>query len=200
MHRTATAFAAALFIATTCAARAQWAPSTVNLRYNEQISNGSAGSCGCFGLEGFAADAGWKFNAVSFGRHAGLGVAADLSVVHTGNEGDAPYGLTLSTLTAGPRFYLPGNRRLRSFAQVLVGFAHGSDSAFPQGNILDGSANSFALDIGGAADYDLHNRFSVRILQLDYLRTGLPNGNTNWQSNLRIGVGLTLRLQNTAKH
>lgn len=198
MQRTTTALAA-LFLAMTCAVHAQWIPGSVNLRYNEQISNGPAGSCGCFGLEGFAADAGWKFNALGFGKHAGLGLAADLSVVHTGNEGNAPYGLTLITLTAGPRFHLPGTRKLRPFAQVLFGFAHGSDSAFPQGNALNDSANSFALDAGGAADYDVSKRLSVRVLQLDYLRTGLPNGNTNWQNNLRIGVGLTLRLQDPVR-
>ena len=90
--------------------------------------------------------------------------------------------------------------RLKPFAQALFGFAHGSDSAFPQRSALEDSANSFALDIGGGADYGLRKRFSTRVLQLDYLRSGLPNGSTNWQNNLRIGAGLTLRLQDSPRH
>lgn len=200
MQRTATALAAALLLGMACAAHAQLTPGTINLRYNQQVSNGPAGSCGCFGLEGFAADAGWRFNAPGLGKHVGLGAAADLSVVHTGSEGSAPYGLTLTTLTAGPRFDLRRSGRLKPFAQALFGFAHGSDSAFPQGNVLKGSANSFAFDIGAGSDYSLRNRVSLRVLQLDYLRTGFSNGSTNWQNNLRIGVGLTLHLRETAKH
>jgi len=194
MQTTAIALAAALFFGTVCAGHAQLTPGAIDLRYNQQISNGPAGACGCFALEGFAADAAWRFDALRLGRHIGLGIAADLSVAHTGNEGSAPYGLTLTTLAAGPRFHLPGHR-IKPFAQALFGFAHGSGSAFPQGNGFIDSANSFALDIGGGADYAVHPRLSVRLLQLDYLRTGLPNGSTNWQNNLRIGVGLTLHLR-----
>jgi hypothetical protein len=49
------------------------------------------------------------------------------------------------------------------------------------------------LDLGAGADVPLNKRISARILQLDYLRTTLPNNTTNWQNNLRIGAGLTLR-------
>lgn len=198
MQNAATAFSALLLLSTAWSAQAQTAPGTVNIRYSEQISNGPAGSCGCFGLQGAAADAGWRFNALSIGKNAGAGLAGDFGVVHTGSDGAAPYGLTLTTLMAGPRFNLPAHR-LEPFAQMLFGFAHGSGSAFPQGNKLEASASSFALDIGGAADYRLRQGISVRLLQLDYLRTALPNSSTNWQNNLRIGVGFTLRLEGAAK-
>jgi opacity protein-like surface antigen len=188
-----------LFFGAVGAAQAQWTPRTVNFRYTAQVSNGPAGSCGCFGLQGFAADAGWRFNDRHSGRSAGLGVAADFGVVHTGSEGDASYGLTLTTLTAGPRVNLPGHR-FEPFAQALFGFAHGSGSAFPQGNALADSASSFALDLGAGADWTLRNRLSVRVLQLDYLRTTLPNSGTDWQNNLRIGAGLTLRFEGSGRH
>jgi len=57
---------------------------------------------------------------------------------------------------------------------------------------LVSSANSFALNLGAGADYSLNKSISVRILQLDYLHTELPNNTSNWQNNLRIGAGLTL--------
>jgi len=88
---------------------------------------------------------------------------------------------------------LPGNK-VKSFAQALFGLAHGSGSEFPHsGNVLTTSANSFVLDLGTGADIPVNKRLSVRILQLDYLRTALPNNSNDWQNNLRIGAGLTLR-------
>jgi hypothetical protein len=40
----------------------------------------------------------------------------------------------------------------------------------------------------------MNKRLSLRVLQLDYSRTSLPNNTTNWQNNLRIGAGITLRV------
>jgi hypothetical protein len=192
MLKAASELVAALALGLALAAQAQVVPGTLNLRYTEQISNGPAGSCGCFGLEGFQADAGWWLKDLSAGG-MGLSLAADAGVVHTGSEGSAPYGLTLTTVTAGPRFNFPAPK-LRPFAQVLLGFAHGSGSAFPQGDQLVSSASSLALEAGGAADYPIAPRLSVRVIEVEYLRTALPNSTSNWQNNLRIGAGLTLRL------
>lgn len=164
----------------------------VGLRYSEQVSNGPAATCGCFTLAGAAGDFYWRFGHSKTDRGAGLGVAADIGVEHTGDVNGAGYGLTLTTVTSGPRFVYSSARRLRPFAQTLFGFAHGSGSQFPQNNSLVSSANSFALDAGAGADYAVNRHIFVRFLQLDYLWTELPNNSTNWQNNLRIGAGLTL--------
>lgn len=198
MLKAASQFAAAFGLGLALSAQAQVAPGTVNLRYTEQISNGPAGNCGCFGLEGFQGDAGWWLKDLS-ARGLGISLAVDAGVVHTGSEGNAPYGLTLTTVAAGPRFNFPAPK-LQPFAQVLFGFAHGSGSSFPQGNALVSSASSFALEAGGAADYPLDRHLSVRVLELEYLRTALPNSTNNWQNNLRIGAGVTLHLQGGKKH
>ena len=50
--------------------------------------------------------------------------------------------------------------------------------------------NTFAMALGGGADWHLNERFSVRPVQLDYLLTRF-GGNT--QNNLRYSVGLVLR-------
>lgn len=188
MQKCAMAAIAMLSLALASSARAQAVPGTVNFRFSEQISNAPAGNCGCFGLEGAAADADWRL--AGFGA-AHLSLVADVGVEHTGAVTNAPYGLTLTTLTAGPRLWLP-DRKLHIFGQVLFGFGHGSNSEFPENNTLVSSANSFALDVGGGADYAIGKRFAVRVLQLDYLRTSLPNASNNWQDNLRVGAGLTL--------
>lgn len=50
--------------------------------------------------------------------------------------------------------------------------------------------NTFALALGGGADWHLNERFSVRPVQLDYLMTRF-GGNT--QNNLRYSAGLVVR-------
>lgn len=204
MQKTALTLAALLCLALVCgahaqaASQAQSAAGSVNIRYSEQVSNAPPGTCGCFGLEGVAGDVAWV---PSLGLHgAGVGVAADLGVVHTGQVAGGNYGLTLTTITAGPRLRLPG-KRLQPFVQALLGYAHGSSSQFPSGNTLVSSASSFAVDLGGGLDYALNNhRVSIRVLQLDYLRTSLPNIYNGYQNNLRIGVGVTMHLGSLRKH
>lgn len=195
MQKTAITLVTLLCLALACGARAQVVPGTVNLRFSEQVSNAPAGTCGCFGLGGIAGDAAWNLIPVG---DAALGLAADLGVVHTGQVNGANYGLTLTTFAAGPRMRFPG-RRLQPFGQALFGVAHGSGSEFPSGNTLVSSANSFALDLGGGADYSINERLSLRALQLDYLRTSLPNVFSGWQNNLRIGVGVTVHFGSLAK-
>jgi peptidoglycan-associated lipoprotein len=173
-------------------AQSQGLPKDVSVRYSEQVSNGPAGTCGCFSLEGAAGDSYWAVQLYKEGKPAYLGFVADVGVEHTGNINNAGYGLTLTTVTAGPRAVLLPIGKVRPFAQVLLGLAHGSSSQFPQNNGLVASANSFALDLGAGADYTVSKRLSVRLLQLDYVRTALPNNSTDWQNNLRIGTGIVL--------
>ena len=192
MHKARTYLVALLLMASPCAASAQLLPSEAGLRFSEQISNGPAGTCGCFNLQGAALDANW--NLIHPAPNFRLGLAFDATLENTGSVNGAAYGLTLSTFTAGPRFKLSA-KKVRPFAQALFGIAHGAGSQFPEnGNTLASSANSFALDVGAGADYSLRKHLSIRFLQVDYLRTALPNNSTNWQNNLRIGAGLTLHI------
>jgi hypothetical protein len=180
-----------LSVGLTARCRSQVVPKSVNVRFSEQISNAPPGGCGCFELEGGAVDAAWGAPDAGMVHGAIFTLAADAGIEHTGSVGSAPYGLTLTTVTAGPRFWLPGGK-LRIFGQVLLGIAHGSNSEFPHHNSLVPSATSFALDMGAGAERYINPRVSVRFLQVDYLRTALPNTSTNWQSNLRVGAGITL--------
>jgi opacity protein-like surface antigen len=191
MQKTRIVLAALLCLAPVCAAQSRAIPKAVNFRYSAQLSNSPPGTCGCFALQGFAADSYWKFANVSDSHGLGVGLAADVGVEHTRSVGSADYGMTLTTLGAGPRLTLPGHR-LQSFTQVLIGLAHGSNSVFPVGNSVVSSASSIAFDVGGGADYAVTERVTLRPLQVDYLRIALPNTNSNWQSNLRIGAGITL--------
>jgi outer membrane immunogenic protein len=176
----------------TSAAQSWIVPTDTGFRYSEQLSNGPAGDCGCFPLQGGAADAYWRIRPSQPAQSAnGLGIAADIGVENTGSVDGAGYGLSLATFTAGPRLRLPV-KSAQIFVQALFGLAHGFNSEFPRRDTLVSSANSLDIDLGGGVDYRLNHRFSLRILQLDYLRTALPNNTNNWQNNLRIGAGIIL--------
>jgi len=191
MQKIGTVLGALLYLAPVCAAQSGAIPEAVAIRYSAQLSNSPPGTCGCFALQGVAADSYWKLVKVSGSHGMGLGLAADFGVEHTRSVGSADYGLILTTLSAGPRLTLPVHK-LHSFTQVLIGLAHGSNSAFPEGNSLVSSASSLAFDAGGGADYALTRQVALRLLQVDYLRTALPNATGNWQNNLRLGAGITL--------
>jgi hypothetical protein len=175
-----------------CAAQTPGLPHDINVRYDAQISNAPAGTCGCFTLQGGAADANWRLIGLDNGRVA-LGLVADVSAEHTGTVENANYGLTFSTFTFGPRVSARV-KKVRVFGQVLFGVAHGSGSQFPQGNSLASSASSFALNLGAGADYRINGLMSIRIPQVGYIRSDLPNATSNWQNNLNIGAGLTFNL------
>jgi outer membrane immunogenic protein len=150
------------------------------------------GTCGCFWFEGGGADA-----AVTFWK--GIGAAAVLTGDHASNF--AP-GLDVSKVafTAGPRYTYtirahdadPASRpRFQVFAEALFGGVHAFNSAFPSSTGLSTSAGSFALETGGGINIFFSNRFAVRLLEVDYVRTELPNNYFNAQNDLRLGFGIT---------
>ena len=174
------------------AAQSRWSPTALNVRFSEQISNGPAGTCGCFAMEGFAGDLAWTLHRYGMEHSHTLGGVADISVEHTHKVSSAPYGLTLTTLAFGPRYTASAFKSTHLFAQSLFGFSHGSNSEFPEHNTLVPSANSFALDLGAGADYAVTDRMAIRVGQVEYLRTSLPNNTSDWQNNLRISAGVVL--------
>lgn len=193
MQKAALSILAILSLPLACVAQSSHS-ANIDVRYSAQISNAGPGNCGCFSLQGGAADL--YLNILGIGAHhgPGLGIAVDGGSEHTSSVNGAAYGLTLTTFTAGPRVVLRGHK-LEPFAQALFGFAHGSNSAFPISGGLSASTNAFALDAGGGIDYMINRRFSVRFVQADYLRTSLPNLASNQQNNLRIAAGVTLHFQ-----
>ena len=196
MRKIAFLLAVTLTSAAVCSAQSRAMPSTANLRFSEQISNAPAGTCGCFSMEGLAGDMAWNLYRFDAKKHSALlsGVA-DLSVEHAGSVNGAPYGLTLTTLAFGPRYQMPV-RKADMFIQTLLGFTHGSNSQFPVGATLQSSATSFAADLGGGIEYPLKwHHTSLRIIQAEYTRTDLPNNSSNWQSNLRLGTGITFHFR-----
>jgi outer membrane protein OmpA-like peptidoglycan-associated protein len=180
-------FAASLLAGST--ARAQWSSedpgniSKVNFAggFNYVRANAPPGSCACFGSIGGFISADYHIN-------DWLSIDGQVTGTHANDISLLGQDITLMTFTAGPKVQLNGHRYV-PFGEVLVGGAHGSDSYFPTGTSSSPTAASFAVQAGGGVDYLLTAHFAVRI-QAYYLKTELPNGTNDEQSQLMGGVGI----------
>jgi len=133
----------------------------------------------------------------------GLGGVAEVSGLHAGNMHGSGVGLDLVTATFGPRYTMQvhdlarsidARRRIEFYGEALGGIASGFNSVFPATSAAEDSETGSAMQFGGGLNYALSKRFSVRVLDLSWLRTTLPNGADNVQNNLRLGAGLVWKL------
>jgi peptidoglycan-associated lipoprotein len=178
------------------AARAQVVPTdptpfvpryTIAFGYAALRANAPPAGCDCFGLSG-------GFVSGSVRVRDWLGVAGEFTGSHANDISLLGQNLTLMTVTAGPRISFP-NHRVVPFGQVLIGFAHGSDSYFPTSTSFSTSASSFAFTTGGGIDIHLNHRIAVRAIEAQYLRTSLPNGTNNEENHLVLGAGIVFKFR-----
>ena len=139
--------------------------------------------------------------------HGNLGIASNLSVVHANNISSG-IGLGKASIVFGPRFtkdtskwvnerkFLKTSKITQSdiYVEALFGVAHGFDGLFPRSSTPSASANSSAIHLGVGADFTLWKNFGVRAWELDYIRTGLANGTSNSQNDLRLSFGMTYQM------
>jgi outer membrane immunogenic protein len=159
------------------------------LDYTFLHSNAPPGGCGCFNLNGGSATFAWPIRAGSFD------LVGDVTIAHAGMVSTSGDNLTLGTFTVGGR-YLPrlSHSSLQPFGQVLLGLAHSSGTLVQGSN--PGAANAgtaFAGNFGGGLELRVTPRFSIRLVEADYLLTNFDNGSNNHQNNLRINAGLVVR-------
>ena len=102
-----------------------------------------------------------------------LGAVGDFGYCHESGAHDVNY-------LFGPRATYRTFGKWNPFAQVLFGGHHLGVSS-------GGSANSFAMTLGGGIDYKYNDHFYVRAIQIEYLNTHLGNSS---QNNARITAGL----------
>jgi peptidoglycan-associated lipoprotein len=172
----------------TAAATEMPARAELALGYSYLHSNAPPGGCNCFNLNGGNATFAWAFKP---GRFALVG---DIVAAHANGVSAGGYGLTLSAFTAGVR-YLPrvGHSPLRPFGQVLVGVAHSAGTLVQGSNPAAANAGAaFAANLGGGLDLRGNARFSLRLVEADYLVTTFDNGVNNHQNNLRLSSGVVL--------
>jgi hypothetical protein len=88
----------------------------------------------------------------------------------------------LTFLLLGGFKFSSRHERFTPFGQALFGAAHGT--AFGTSN------NGFAMAIGGGLDMNASPRFSIRVLQADYLLTHLASQS---QNSIRISAGVVFK-------
>jgi outer membrane immunogenic protein len=159
----------------------------VGAGYNFVHTNAPPSGCGCFSMNGGTASIAHRFT-------PSFSIAGEFNGVTNGNVNASGHSLMLLTYRAGPRYRLsPGSGRFSPFAQVLVGGVHASGALYAPSGAPSGSANAFAASIGGGLDVDLNRHVALRLVEVDYLLTLLPNGVNSRQNNLNLTTGVVFR-------
>jgi len=185
--RLTTLLALALTLSPMRSAAAQDLPlGEVGVDYNYVHTNAPPGGCGCFSMNGGDA---W----IAYNLPRSFAVIAQVASQHASNIAGSGTDLRLSSYLFGSRYSLHNSTRFVPFAQVLLGGAHASGSFAPGSAGYPGSANAFAMTVGGGLDLKLSMRFAVRAFEADYYFTEFANRVNDHQNNLRVSAGLIFR-------
>ena len=186
---TASAVAQAPAPAPAQAATAQQPRAELALDYSYLRSNAPPGDCGCFNLNGGSATFAWTLK-----PEGHFALVGDITAAHAGSISSSGYDLTLSSYTVGARYrFKVPQPSLQPFGQLLVGIAHSSGSLVEgQSPATANAGAAFAANFGGGLDLRANRRFSVRLVEANYLLTTFDNGTNNHQNNLRVSAGVVM--------
>lgn len=184
---------AALFIGAAGAHGQGISPVEISLGYSYVRSNAPPAGCGCFSMNGgsggFATLLGHNISAV-----AEVGGYFQNNVTNSGRS------LQVETFLFGPRYSSNHWKRWTLYGQGLFGGALGSGTLYGSSATTSGSASGFSLSAGGGLDFNVSQRFSIRLFQLDYLMTRLPNYINNYQNNIRYSAGVVFHIGQPHTH
>lgn len=107
----------------------------------------------------------------------GLGLAAEVSGQYGSN-------INLTDVAIGPQFLFPKGKLL-FFGHALFGEARSKVQVGKEEEDTE-----LAVAVGGGMDWNISQRFAVRVFQVDYLHTSLFQAS---QNNLRFSTGLVYR-------
>ena len=170
------------------------------ITYAPERAQSVPGQC-CFWMQGGAADA-----AATFWK--GLGIAASLTGDHSSNYMPGNDVNKIAYL-AGPRYTYTtraghagavATPRFQIFGQGLFGGVHGFNGVYPTSSGTVSSANSSAIQIGGGLNLFLSRNLGVRLLEVDYVRTALPNSAANAQDDMHLAFGFTYHIDSVSLH
>ncbi len=150
-----------------------------------RIQTGTPTSFGAINSSGVGGNFAYNFSK-AFGVVGDIGLA---KVTKTGRTDDKLY-----TFLFGPQVKYHGEARLHPFARVLVGAVRCSDG-YQVGtpmvpNMSLSAQNTWAYGMGGGADMRVNDVISLRVAQVDYIRSHFADYH---QSNLRIMGGITFQ-------
>ena len=170
--------------------RFAWTSSDLAMTFTTEQSKTFPGSGGNFFALGGSIDAGATF------LH-GWGWAGNITVEHASRIAPG-FNLRETDIMTGPRYtYRKGGKHEnRLFGELFVGEAHATDPLFPTSKGFTDKANAFAWQAGGGWDLSLSKHFALRAIEVDFVRTYLPNGGSNNQNHIRLAVGLEYHIPN----
>jgi opacity protein-like surface antigen len=152
------------------AAGATWAQNAPKTEFfaGYEYEHLNPGGIGCHGL---------GLN-LAYNLNNWLGVVGDFGICRVSG---LPSGVSAHDINYlfGPRITYRNYGKWNPFAQALFGGQHLGTNA--------GTANSFAMTLGGGMDYKYNDRFSLRVIQVEYLYTHFGGVQ---QNNARIEAGL----------
>lgn len=164
----------------------------LGLTYTYKLAKISNLSGSTFGLQGGSADGVYWLG--DGARRWGLAFDLDGETASNIKPG---VNLSQFTIVAGPRYMLWQDKSKHHganlYSEVLGGYLHAFNSVFPATPTALTSANSFALQAGGAFNLPIAKSIDLRLIEADYVMTKLPNANNDLQSDLRLSAGFVLR-------
>lgn len=176
---------------TTSLAQAQQRSTDLSLSYTQERSAfvGDAPDR-YFYLRGATADVGYTF-------FHGVGVAVSgTGLAATNLRGSID--IHHLQMLAGPRYtynwgYITNthtNRKGGAFIEGKVGYTLATAGQYPYEEVIDDRASSLTYVGGGGINLHVYHRFDLRLLEVHYVRTHLPNGGSNQQNTLRVASGI----------
>lgn len=171
--------------------RAQEVPADLGISFiQERTKFVGSGTNPYFMLRGARVDFGYSL-------HKGLGIAVTGTGLATVNLRGALDVEEINFL-AGPRYTwnwghitpTATTRKGGAFVEGKVGYVIATSGAYPvNGTIMD-HASALTYMGGGGLNVNVYERFDLRAIEVDYVRSQLPNGGTNVQNSLRLGAGI----------
>ncbi len=163
-------------------------PFEVTVAYSADHINAPPGGCGCFWMTGGKIEE----NATLY---RGFSVVAELAGQHVSNINPVHEDLSMVSYLFGPRYSRRSGSRFTPFVQVLAGGVHGFDALFPNQNGSTITPDGFALAAGGGLNINASRHIAIRVFQVDYFLTKLPNDAGDRENNLRLSAGILFRIR-----
>ncbi len=162
-----------------------WAHGDFAINSYTGTNNSPGTQCPCIGLNGYGFSG-------SFGVLPQLSIVAEGDYLHSRNALQQNQSLTLGTYMGGARYNLPFQvglmqNRAHLFVQGMLGGEHAGGS---MAGVADHTF-AFATRIGGGFDVPMIHGMTIRMLQVDYLRSNFHNGGTNSQNNVLLSFGIS---------
>jgi outer membrane immunogenic protein len=145
-------------------------------------ANEGPGVCGCFFMNGGSGE-------FSVRNSHNISFVTNFGYTSQTNINNDDRNLALMTVLEGVRYSRDHGGRVIPFGEALVGIAHTSTNYK-----IDSSTVRAGMMTGGGIDFRVSNRFALRLPQVDYLFTTVPNGQNNFQNQLRLSAGIVFHV------